>query len=261
VSARLVAYVIWLGVCFFISVALAAGARRRLGVGWNYFGSGVLAGLVLMGGSLALLRTYLFRLLAIPWLGLNGSILLIGFYFAVLLEVGRYAGYLWLTRSADRTWKTAVAYGLGLGVASVIIGPLVNPVALGQGSIASIGSMLANQPAQALVISGWSLLCGMAVHVALAVLVLQVYRRRSLLWLWFAILVNMLWHAGPDLLIARIVQTYVLLNNSGVFQFSRDDIMTVAGTAVLGMAALWIVNGLRERPRQTSLLEDACSPR
>jgi uncharacterized membrane protein YhfC len=255
VSARIVAYVIWLGVCLLISVAVAAGARRRLGVGWKYFATGVLVGLVLMGVSLGLLRTYLFRLLAIPWLGLNGSILLIGFYFAVLLEVGRYAGYLWLTRSADRNWKTAVAYGLGLGAASVVIGPLVNPVALGQGSVASIGSMLADQPAQALVISGWSLWCGIAVHVALTVLVLQVFRRRSLLWLWFAILVNMLWHAGPYLLISRMMQSYVLLSISGLFQFSQGDIMTVAGTAVLGIAALSIVNGLRERPRQAVFLE------
>jgi hypothetical protein len=257
----IVAYLIWLGVCLFISVAFAAGARRGLGVGWQYYGSGVLAGLVLMGGSLALLRIYLFRLLAIPWLGLNGSILLIGFYFAVLLEVGRYAGYLRLTRPADRTWRTAVAYGLGLGAASVVVGPLVNPVALGQGPIASIVSMLAHQPAQALVISGWSLLCGMAVHVALTVLVLQVFRRRSLLWLWFAIPVNMLWHAGPYLLISRILQTYVWMNMSGVFQLSRDDILTVAGTAVLGIAALWIIIALRERPRQAFSLESGCGQR
>jgi hypothetical protein len=230
-SGRIVAYLIWLGVCLLIPVVLAAGARRRLGAGWKYFGFGVLVGLVLLAVGRVMVRSYFPRVVALPLLGPSESMLLVGFYFAALVELGRYVGFLRLIQVEERKWDNAVVYGLGTGAASVVIWS---------------SDMLL----------GWTLLCGIAVHVALSVLVLQAFRRGGLRWIWLAILANMLWHVGPDLLRMSIGSVLIVLMQwdpqSAGSAFTPGDTVTIAANGVLGLAALWMIYSLRERPKATT---------
>jgi hypothetical protein len=249
-NARVVAYVIWLGVCLLIPAALAAGARRRQGVKWKCFGTGVLVGLVLLASGCVVVRSYFPRLVALPWLGPSASMLLVGFYFGALVELGRYLGFLRFIQAEERNWDTAVVFGLGTGAASVAIGALDMLLACRQGSAVS---MLLVTPITVMIINGWTLLCGIAVHVALAVLVLQVFRRGGLRWLWLAILADMLWHVGPDVLRFWMgpMQMQIGSQSTDVW-FSSGDTVTIAAMGVLGLSALWIIDGLRERTKATA---------
>jgi uncharacterized membrane protein YhfC len=102
-----------------LPLVLAIVARRRLGVGWRYFGYGALIFFLFQMISRVPLVQVLQTLLAPQ---LRESFALRAAWVTVLAltaglfeEVGRYVGYRWLMRREEKTWSKAVMYGLGHG--------------------------------------------------------------------------------------------------------------------------------------------------
>lgn len=114
-------------------------------------------------------------------------------------EVGRYLGYRFVCHGRN-SWKDGVALGLGHGgIEAVWVG------------IQGIGNLsIASQAG--LAVSGFERMCTILVQVALSVLVIQTFRKKSLRYLLFAIAV----HAAIDSPIlfmpnVWIAEGYVLL--------------------------------------------------
>lgn len=192
-----------------LPVTLIIIAHARLRVGWRYAAYGALIFFVFQIISRAPLIQIL-QYVLLP--ALKGSRpLLIGFsLFAALTagifeEVGRYLGYRWFMGREEKTWAKGVMYGLGHGgleSAVLIAGlggiQLVNvwllvstrlsiiPAAQRTTALAQLAATAA-QPGWLPLIGGWERVCAITAHVALSLLVLQVFRRRSLCWLWLAI--------------------------------------------------------------------------
>jgi hypothetical protein len=73
------------------------------------------------------------------------------------------------------------------------------------------------------------------------VIVLQVFRRRNLNWLWLAILT----HTIVDEL-ASVVP--VVLQRNGVLNASTSTLLAEALVFLCGLVALWIIRRLKEQP-------------
>jgi uncharacterized membrane protein YhfC len=127
-------------------------------------------------------------------------------------EIARYLVYRYWIKSA-RTWRAALMFGAGHGgIEAIILGGLagvafINFVALRNVDVATLPVPVNQQVLAAKQIAAyWSLpwytsLLGaveraftLCFHLSAAVMVLQVFRRRNILWLGAAIL----WHAALD---------------------------------------------------------------
>ena len=86
-------------------------------------------------------------------------------------------------------------------------------------------------------LGAWERLWTVPLHVALALVVLQVFRRGSLRWLWLAILA----HALVDLLGAGITP---ILNLRGMTALLVPETIVTA----VGLLSLWTIWALRDRP-------------
>jgi uncharacterized membrane protein YhfC len=233
-------------------LAVAFFVRRRYGLAWRYFLYGALIFFLfqlitrvpavqviqgLIGPQLQASRTFLFAWLVV--LSLTAGL---------FEEVGRYVGYRWLMGREDKTWSKAVMYGLGHGglesillVGGLSLLTLVNLVALSTMPLQSIPEQqraaITQQLAQLSALPEWTPLVGayerfwtLAVQVALSVLVLQVFRRGSLAWLWLAIL----GHAAVDLGAVGISTMLVL---SGTLKILVPE----AVVTISGLIGLWII--------------------
>jgi uncharacterized membrane protein YhfC len=167
-------------------------------------------------------------------------------------EVGRYVGYRVFLRRELKTWSKAVMFGLGhegLESAVLIGGQLVLrlisltilsaipvnslPTAQRQTVLQQVASINA-QPIWLPLLSAWERLWSFPLQVALAVLVLQVFRRQRMRWLFLAIL----FHALIDFVAAALPQA--LGKNTGTS-------LLVEGTICLfGLLGVWIIWRLRE---------------
>ena len=240
-------------------LALAVVAHRRLGVSWKYFAYGALIFFLFQMISrvpivIAIQKTIAPQLDAssvflYTWLGI------LALTAGLFEEVGRFVGYRWLMRREEKTWNKAVMYGLGHGglESALLIGgsgllTLVNLIVL-----SSIGLNII-PPAQRVVVvhqlatinaqpvwfpllGAWERLWTVPVHVALSVLVLQVFRRGNIAWLWLAILA----HATVDFVTIGVLQ---LLGPDKI----STSLLVEAIVAVFGVIALWVIWALRDRP-------------
>jgi uncharacterized membrane protein YhfC len=257
-------------VLFEILYPLALGllARRRLGVGWRFFWYGALIFFLFQIISRVPIVTVLQGLLA-PQLQ-SSRPLLFGWLAALSLsaglfeEVGRYIGYRWLLRGEEKTWARGVMYGLGHGgiesmllVAGLALLSLANLAALSSMDIAALPlsaeqrSQLEAQlaavralPAWTPLLGAWERLWTVPVHVALSVVVLQVFRRGSLGWLWLAI-------AAHALVNFTVVALPLALGLQGI----QALLLPEAVVAAAGLAALWVIFRLRDEPRKPSATE------
>lgn len=147
-------------------------------------------------------------------------------FFAVILglsaglfeEIARYIVYRWWARDA-RTWSKGLLFGAGHGgIEAFLLGVLVlyqfvQMVALRGADLPALVPADQLASLQKAVSEYWSLpvfysLLGaveraltIPMHMALSVIVLQVFTRRQIRWLWFAIG----WHAFGDALVAGYV--------------------------------------------------------
>lgn len=240
-------------------LVLALIARRRLGVGWRYFGFGALifflfqlisrvpatiAIQAVIGPQLQASRTA-----QLIWL------VLLSFTAGLFEEVGRYIGYRWLMKNEQKTWPKAVMYGLGhgglesmllvggltlIGLINLLVLPSIPLNTLPEAQRAQVTQQLAAvaaQPDWIALLGAWERMWTLPVHVALSVLVLQVFRRNNLRWLWLAI--------GAHALVNLVaVGTPVVLGLEGLNALLVPELIVT----IFGAIGLWVIWRLREGP-------------
>jgi uncharacterized membrane protein YhfC len=256
-------------------LALGVFARRRLGVNWRYFGYGALifvlfqlvsrVPITLAIQALIASQLQASRVALIAWIAI--SALTAGLFE----ELGRYVGYRWLMKREQKTWAKGVMYGLGHGgiesmllIAGLVTVTLIQVLALARTDLSTLPltaeqralaaqqlAAIAAQPSWAPLLGAWERLWTIPLHVALALVVLQVFRRGSLRWLWLAILA----HALVDLVGAGVTP---ILGLTGIAALLIPE----AIISVVGLLSLWTIWALRDRPDQDGILvaEPGLSP-
>lgn len=244
---------------------LALIARFRLNVKWRYFWYGTLVFLVFQLLTRVPAVTALNAALAPQ---LKGSALFRFVWYALLAltaglfeEVGRYVGYRVFMRHEEKTWSKAVMYGIGhggleavvlvglLGVLTlfnIIITSTLNLNTLSASQHASVVQRFAAinaQPAWFSLLGAWERLWTLPVHIALSVMVLQVFRRKNIGWLWLAILA----HTIVDFTSVEIPQVLGLSN--------MTSLITEGIIALFGIIAIMIIWRLRDTSVKPSSTE------
>lgn len=198
---------------------------RRYRVSWRFFLYGALVFLVtqiliripLVQGAQFLLRDQL-----------QSSEIFLYVWFAVLAltaglfeEGGRYFGYRWLIKK-DYTWEKGLMYGAGHGglesmllVGGLALLGLINSIAISTMNFSQMGlspEQLAQIQAarqQIATMDWWMPLLGayerfvtVFFQIALSILVLQVFVRQSMRWLWIAIAL----HASVDFIVVMLAR-------------------------------------------------------
>ena len=188
---------------------------------------------------------------------LIGWLVVVSASAALFEETGRYLAFRWLLRreanpSGRGWWSRAVMYGVGhgglesIGIGGLALASLLGLLALTDGGLDALPveqravaaeqlARIAAAPAWLPLLSAWERLWVLPVQIALSVLVLQVFRRAALRWLWLAMLAH----------------TLVNLLAVGALQLLGPERVTVqVGVALLvagfGLAALWITWRLRD---------------
>jgi len=222
------------GLVIVLPLLLALVAHRRLGVSWRYFGFGVVI-------------FFLFEVITHLWWGTPSVILgwaggsealLIALLFGWALssglceEVGRYVGYRAFMGREEKTWSKAVMYGIGHGGLETMITGVGALVPLVGGLSFTAQPMLLTT---ALAVA-WARVWATPFHIALSVVVLQVFRRKNIGWLWVAILA----HTAYDF---TLFMMFYALNASLVGN---------SLWAVYGVIALWAIWKLRDRSTEAS---------
>jgi uncharacterized membrane protein YhfC len=246
-------------IVFPLVVAYLVG--RRLGVGWRYFGYGalifflfqIISRVPLMQVGQALLAPQLRASAGLRFAWITLAAITAGLFE----EVGRYVGYRWLMRREEKTWPKAVMYGLGHGgiesmllIAGLTAVTLIQLLALSRTDLSTLPisaeqrdqiaqqlAAISAQPAWLGLLGAWERVWALALHVALSVVVLQVFRRGDIRWLWLAIGI----HAAVDWLAVGL-PTLLPLGDLGK-AFVPEAIITV-----VGLISLWAIVRLRDRP-------------
>lgn len=232
-------------------------ARKRLGVGWKYFWFGALVFLVfqiltrvplilvLTGTVLGpLLRTSI----AFTWAWLVIEAVTAGLFE----EIGRYVGYRLFMRREPKTWSKAVMYGLGHeGLESmVVVGgghilTLLTIISLSAINVSSLpvtqrqvilqqAAAINAQPIWLPLLAVWERCWSFPLQVALSVMVLQVFRRHQMRWLFLAIL----FHALIDFLTLALPQAFG--------QNTTSELLVEGMICIFGLIAVWLIWRLRE---------------
>ncbi|HEY1348717.1 MAG TPA: YhfC family glutamic-type intramembrane protease [Ktedonobacteraceae bacterium] len=237
-------------------------ARRRLAVGWKYFWFGALVFLVFQLLTriplvVVLQSTVLAPLLrastAFAWIWLTLLALTAGLFE----EVGRYLGYRLFMGREPKTWAKAVMFGLGHeGLESLVLVGGVQLLTLL--SLALFGAVNVNdlpadqrqavsqlfvtinaQPGWFPLLSAWERLWSFPLQVMLSVIVLQVFLRHDLRWLFLAILL----HALIDFLVLALPQA---AGSSIATTLMVEGIVCLAG--LFGIWVIWRLHQLGEQP-------------
>jgi uncharacterized membrane protein YhfC len=216
--------------------ALAALLVKRLGLKWRIFVFGVLSFVVsqVMETPVAVGVYFLGDVLAeYPWLGF----LIVGLVAGVGEEFSRWLGYRFVkTMQRNRTWRGALLYGTGHGGAeSILVG--LGVIALTVVNVVAPASLpeellFAGTSWYAYLLGGLVRIFAIALHVSLAVLVLQVFTRRSIAWLFVA----MAYHALIDF-------TVLWLHSATENIFLAEGLVLV-----YALISLVIIRHFREEP-------------
>lgn len=240
-------------------IALIIIAHSRMKVGWRYAGYGALIFFIFQIIT-RLPAIQVAQYFLAPTLKSSQVALWVFSFVAALTaglfeEIGRYLGYRWFMGREEKTWAKAVMYGLGHGglESAVVIGGLatitlvnVYLVVSTNGAIVPATQQalaarqiadLAAQPVWAPLLGAWERVSAITLQVALSVIVLQVFRRGSLSWLWLAVGLHTLVDFGSMVLIQA-------LPISGLARsVAVEGILTV-----VALGALWVIFALRDRP-------------
>ncbi len=241
-----------------LPIALIIFAHKRLRVGWRYAAFGALIFFLFqIITRLPLIQVAQYFLL--PSLKSSRPLLIAFLLVAALTagifeEVGRYLGYRWFMGREEKTWAKGVMYGLGHGglESAVLIAGLgglqlinvwllistnldIVPAAQRPAALAQVAA-LAGQPGWLPLLGGWERVCAIAAHVALSLIVLQVFRRGSLGWLWLAIGLHFLLDAFT------VLPQFVHLGAIG------DTLLVEAIVTLFAIGAVWVIFALRDKP-------------
>jgi uncharacterized membrane protein YhfC len=241
-------------------VVLAIIANRRLKVGWRYAGYGALIFFLFQLISRVPLVYWLQNLMA-PALRTSVTlrfawIVALALSAGLVEEIGRYVGYRWLMKREEKTWRKAIMYGIGHGglesmllvggqllltlINVIMITSLLstNPKALPTGQLAVIKQQFAAinaLPAWTPLLAAWERLWTVPIHIALSVVVLQVFRRGNIAWLWLAIL-------------AHAVVDFIAVATPEVLGTGLQTSLLIEGiVAIFGMVGIWFIWRLRDR--------------
>jgi uncharacterized membrane protein YhfC len=237
-------------------VLLAALAHRRLSVPWRYFGFGagvfiifqlvtripIVQVIEVMFGAQIRASTWLFA----AW------VVVLCFTAGLFEETGRYVGFRWMAARDPKTWPMAIMFGLGHGgIESIVLVGLSSLVSFlllllapflqnslpaeAAGPLMQSVAVIGATPAWQFLLAAWERLWTLPVHVALSVIVLQVFRRSSFRWLWLAILL----HAAVNLVVVGL-PLVIPLPGKGASLFSSWLVF------LAGLLAVWAIFRLRE---------------
>jgi uncharacterized membrane protein YhfC len=235
---------------------LAFVARSRLHVGWRYFWYGALVFAVFQIFTRVPVVTVLNNVLA-SQLRASAAFRFAGYVILALTaglfeEVGRYVGYRILMRREEKTWRKAIMYGIGHGgIESIVIVGLLGLLSLfnlvvtstlnlntltpaQHATVVHQFALLNAQPVWQPLLGAWERLWTLPIHIALSVVVLQVFRRKNIAWLGFAIFV----HAVVDFTSIEIAQ---VLGAS-----TTTSLITEGVVALFGILALMVIWRLRD---------------
>lgn len=238
-------------------------ARKKLAVGWKYFWFGALVFLVVqlltrLPLVIVLQNTVLASLLrtstAFTWTWLVVLAVTAGLFE----EVGRYVGYRLFMRREPKTWAKAVMFGLGhegfesivlvggahvLTLLNITLLSAINitslPVAQRQVVLQQVAAINA-QPFWLPLLAAWERFWSFPMQVALSVIVLQVFRRSQISWLFLAILL----HALIDFLTLAFPQAFG--------QSTTIELLVEGMLCVFGLLGVWIIWLLPERKSSSS---------
>jgi len=193
-------------------LAVAFYLWRRLGVSWRFFLFGALIFAVFQLFTRVPAVAVLQSALGVTqwpaeavWAWLFGLSLTAG----LVEEIGRWVGYRWLFKPAERTWDNALMYGAGHGgLESIllvgllgVLPSLINVLVFSQTppDRLSVPPEAAAQIQQLLTLSWWLPLLGgferiaaVIFHIGMSVVVLQVFARSRMVWLWLAVALHTL---------------------------------------------------------------------
>lgn len=205
---------------------------RRYRVGWRFFLYGALVFLVtqmliripLVQGAQYLLREQLqgSEIFVYAWLGV------LALTAGIFEEGGRWLGYRFLIKK-DFTWEKGLMYGAGHGglesmllVGGLALLGLINVIALGTTDFSQMNlppdqlAQIEMARQQIAALEWWMPLLGayerfvtIFFQIAMSILVLQVFVRGSLKWLWLAIAVHALVDFGVVVLARFISPVWV----------------------------------------------------
>jgi uncharacterized membrane protein YhfC len=247
-------------------IVLAIVAHRRLQVSWRYFGYGALIFFLFQLITRIPLVLWLQNLLA-PQLRASAVlnlawIVILALTAGLTEEIGRYLGYRWFMKREEKTWNKAVMYGLGHGgfesmvfVGGLLLLTVVNVLFL---SFTGINTLPESQravveqqfatinaaPVWTPLAAAWERLWTVPFHVSASVLVLQVFQRKRLFWLWLAVL----WHTLVDFIAVGLA----LWLGSGLL----TTLLAEAWVTVVGLFSLWLIWRLRREEIPLSVPAD-----
>lgn len=243
-------------------ILLAVITRRRLGTSWRIFALGMGIFIIFQLATRipvisvveALFGT---QIRSSPWM-FAGWLVLLCVTAGLFEETGRYVGYRWMMPRDAKTWPLAVMFGLGHGgIESILLVGVNNLLSFfvllfypaAQRLLpAEISGVLAQQvaalsayPVWFPLLAAWERLWTLPVHVALAVVVLQAFRRANIRWLWLAVLL----HAAVNLIAVGLPALVKLPGNGG-------SLLSSALVFLIGICAVWAIFRLREAKTQAS---------
>ncbi len=242
-----------------LPIALIVIAHRRLRVGWRYAGYGAL----IFFAFQIITRVPLIQILQyflLPTIKSSHLLMIAFLLFAALTaglfeEIGRYLGYRWFMGREEKTWAKGVMYGLGHGglESAVLVAGLsgvtllnvwlltstnlgIAPAAQRATAVSQL-SALAAQPGWLPLLGGWERVCAITAHVMFSLVVLQVFRRGSLSWLWLAIGLHTLLDG-----VTVLIPQFVHLGPVG------DPLLIEGFVTLFAIGSLWAIFALRDRP-------------
>ena len=239
-----------------LPLALGVYLYRKQGAEWRVFGVGVVTMIAAQAFHIPFNIWVLNPLIArlgqpmLTQARLVLSALLLGLSAGVFEEFARYIAYRFhLKTKRDRSWSSALMFGAGHGgIESVVIGVLVvygfiQLFAYKDANLEALLPMDQVELARTQVDLFWSLpwygailgaverAATLCFHMSAAVLVLQAFNRKNLMWLFMAIG----WHTVLDALAVYASQTWSV--------YITEGLIVSAGLVSVGIIFL-----LRERP-------------
>ena len=248
ILARILNFTIMIALPFGLAILLF----RKFSVRWGLFGIGVATFVLSQVFHIPFNRWVLGPL--VERLGLDLSIegwpllalsIMYGASAGLFEEITRYLGYrLWIKN--DRDWKSALMYGAGHGgIESILLGVLVlvaffQIMALRGVDLNTVFNADQVGLAQAQIDAYWAApwyqailgaverMAAIPIHLSASVLVLQVFRRKSMTWLFLAVG----WHTLVDAVAVYALPTW------GMY-------ITEALVGLLGLVSIGIILALR----------------
>jgi len=248
-----------------IPILLAIYLSRKFKLGWRLWWIGAVTFVLSQVGHIPFNRflTYLFQEGVLPsppedWQLIFNAVVL-GLSAGIWEESARYAAYRWWAKDA-RTWKKAILLGAGHGgIESILLGVLglltyFQLVALQGVDLATVIPSDQLTVVQQSVEFYWSLawpvsllgslerVFALLTQLALSVIILQVFIRKQIRWLWIAIG----WHAFTNAIALIVLGTW------GAYAAE-------AFLAVVALIDLFVIFSLR-RPEPTESTEEKPPP-